>query len=55
MKADLPELCRATHAIFLAGWEKSKGAEIEHYVAVNLGIKCAHSVAEFEVFMEEEK
>ena len=39
MAIDLPEVCRADGVAFLPGWAGSKGACLEHHVAVQCGKK----------------
>jgi hypothetical protein len=46
MRADIMELCNCTHALFLKGWEKSKGAALERQIAEAIGIICAESAEE---------
>jgi len=46
MRADIVELCYCTHALFLKGWEKSKGAALERQIAEAIGIICAESAEE---------
>jgi hypothetical protein len=54
MKACIPELCTATHVLFIKGWEKSKGATLERQIAEAIGIPCAESVADLLNFSERE-
>jgi len=37
MRADIRELVDCTHIAMLPGWEKSRGATLEHHIAVALG------------------
>jgi hypothetical protein len=46
MRACITELCKATHALFIEGWEKSKGASLERHIAEALEIPCVESVDE---------
>jgi hypothetical protein len=44
MKLCIPELCTATHVLFIKGWEKSKGATLERHIAETLGIPCVETI-----------
>jgi hypothetical protein len=44
MRRCIPQLCIATHIYFLKGWEKSKGAALERYIAESLGIPCIDTI-----------
>lgn len=44
MAEDLNALCSADAVAFLAGWEQSKGARLEHALATNLGLPCLDAV-----------
>jgi Domain of unknown function (DUF4406) len=47
MKRDIPALCTCDGIVMLDGWEFSRGATLERYVAEHLGLKV-HSIDEFE-------
>jgi hypothetical protein len=53
MRFDIAKLVKADCAYFLKGWELSKGASLERYIAVRLGIPCVESIDELELFYEE--
>jgi hypothetical protein len=40
MRVCIRELSRATHIVYLPGWENSRGARLEHEIAVSLGIEA---------------
>jgi hypothetical protein len=44
MKRCIPQICNATHAYFMKGWKKSKGASLERTIAESLGIPCFESI-----------
>jgi hypothetical protein len=44
MKLCIPELCTATHVLFIKGWKQSKGAALERHIAEALGIPCVETV-----------
>jgi hypothetical protein len=54
MKACIPELCTATHVLFIKGWEKSKGAALEWQIAEAIGIPCVESIDDLLNFSEKE-
>jgi hypothetical protein len=39
MRADIAALTQCESIYMLAGWEASRGAALEHYIAVTLGIE----------------
>lgn len=39
LRADLPELVTCDVIVLLDGWHKSKGARLEHHVALELGME----------------
>jgi hypothetical protein len=54
MKACIPELCTATHVLFIKGWKKSKGAMLERQIAEAIGIPCVESIDDLLNFSERE-
>lgn len=44
MRADLKQLVDCDAIVLLPGWEKSKGATLEHTVAVALGLRVYQTV-----------
>jgi hypothetical protein len=46
MRMDIVYLCQCTHALFLEGYQDSKGAIMEMYIAKKLNIKCAETIEE---------
>lgn len=50
MRADIRELCTCDGVALLPGWEKSRGATLEHHIAVALGMPtfCAATVPSVE-------
>lgn len=42
MRECIVALCSCTHAYMLRGWHESRGAQIEHLVAHNLGIEIEY-------------
>ncbi|SLH91752.1 Uncharacterised protein [Mycobacteroides abscessus subsp. massiliense] len=42
LRRDLRELVECTHIVLLPGWNKSRGAQLEHHVATALGMKVVH-------------
>lgn len=48
MRACIKRLCDASHVYFLKGWQKSKGAVLERYIAEALGIPCAETIEELQ-------
>lgn len=40
MRLDLQDVLRCTHVAMLPGWENSRGAKLEVYVAEQLGVPC---------------
>ena len=53
MRFDIAKLMEADCVCLLKGWELSKGAALEYYIAIRLGIPCADSVEEIKKFYEE--
>jgi hypothetical protein len=43
MRADIPQLVTCDGIHMLAGWEKSRGARLEHHIATELGMKITFS------------
>ncbi|MDB5056153.1 MAG: hypothetical protein JWM44_4203 [Bacilli bacterium] len=43
MRTDIRELMFANKVAVLPGWEKSKGARIEVYLAIDLGMEIIHA------------
>lgn len=39
MRADIPRLLACTHIRMLDGWTMSKGARLEHHIAISLGLE----------------
>lgn len=39
MRADIPLLLACTHIRMLDGWTMSKGARLEHHIAISLGLE----------------
>lgn len=39
MKTVIPILCECDEIYMLKGWRQSKGAKLEHFIALKLGIK----------------
>jgi hypothetical protein len=46
MRMDIVYLCQCTHVLFLEGYQDSKGAIVEMYIAKKLNIKCAETIEE---------
>jgi hypothetical protein len=46
MRMDIVYLCQCTHILFLEGYQDSKGAVMEMYIAKKLNIKCAETIDE---------
>jgi hypothetical protein len=42
MRRDIPELCTCDAIAMLPGWGSSKGATLEHLIAVKLGLDVIH-------------
>lgn len=40
MRADIAQLVTCDALAHLAGWEQSRGASLEHYIAERLGMRC---------------
>jgi hypothetical protein len=53
MRACIKELCNADCVFFIKGWEKSRGATLERYIAENLQISCVESTGELIKLMKE--
>lgn len=51
LRRDLAELVKCRRVVFLPGWERSKGARLEHQVAEGLGLELVYP-HELETFME---
>lgn len=43
MRADIAQLVTCDRIHLLAGWEKSRGATLEHYIASSLGMEITFS------------
>lgn len=39
MRADIKALCDCDHVVVLPGWEKSRGATLEVFIATQLGMR----------------
>src|SRR3990167_7641557 len=46
MKMDIPALLTCDTIAMMPGWERSKGASLEHYIAQALGMKVVYLVRE---------
>lgn len=44
MKRDIPELLKCDGVVMLPGWQSSRGARIEHNLAVQLGLRVVEGV-----------
>ncbi|PKQ59754.1 hypothetical protein B5566_02620 [Mycobacterium sp. MHSD3] len=44
LRRDLAELVKCTHVVLLPGWSKSRGAQLEYGVAVQLGMHITYPV-----------
>ena len=53
MREDIKALADSSCVFFLPGWEKSRGAVIEHFIAQNLGIPCLKTKSAFKKFLKE--
>lgn len=42
MRVDIPLLLSCTHIRMLDGWTMSKGARLEHHIALQMGIEVLH-------------
>lgn len=38
LRADIPELVQCDTIVLLSGWHRSKGARLEHHIALELGM-----------------
>lgn len=45
MRIHIPSVCRATRVVALPGWQHSRGASLEVYIATQLGIPVALAVS----------
>lgn len=45
MRADIAQLVTCDGIHLLGGWEKSRGAMLEHHIASALGLEVTHAVA----------
>jgi hypothetical protein len=52
MRQDIKALVEVSCVYFLPGWEKSRGATIEHFIAQSLGIPCIKSKAALKAFIK---
>jgi hypothetical protein len=52
MRMDIVYLCQCTHVLFLEGYQDSRGAVMEMYIAKKLNIKYAESIEELKKLME---
>lgn len=39
LRADIPVLCTCDAIVLLSGWHRSKGARLEHHIALELGMQ----------------
>lgn len=46
MRKDIPELCTCDGILMMPGWERSKGASLEHYIARALDMQVVYLVRE---------
>jgi hypothetical protein len=46
MRKDIPELCTCDGILMMPGWERSKGATLEHYIARQLDMQVVYLVRE---------
>lgn len=46
MRKDIAELVTCEGILMMPGWERSKGASLEHYIAQALGLKVVYIVRE---------
>ena len=46
MRADIPQLCTCEGVLMMPGWENSRGARLEHYIARALDMKVVYLVRE---------
>jgi hypothetical protein len=53
MRADIKALMDCSHVFFLDGWQKSRGATVEHFIAQTLGIPCIKSMAKLKSIFHE--
>lgn len=42
LKRDIPELVRCQAIVLLPGWSESRGAQLEHHVACELGLQIVY-------------
>jgi hypothetical protein len=52
MKADIRALIASSCVYFLPGWEKSRGATVEHFIAHNLGIPCVKTKPDLRILVK---